>query len=53
VGLATAGGLVEISAGVLGTAATRVASTGSRAAGGAAQTPRLVGTCERQGVSLS
>jgi hypothetical protein len=33
VGLATAGGLVEIAAGVLGTAATWVASTGSRAAG--------------------
>jgi hypothetical protein len=33
VGLATAGGLAEISAGVLGTAATWVASTGSGAAG--------------------
>jgi hypothetical protein len=31
VGLATAGGLAEISAGVMGTAATWVASTGSRA----------------------
>jgi hypothetical protein len=48
VGLATAGGLAEIAAGVLGTAATRVASTGSRAAGREAQTPRLVGACERQ-----
>jgi hypothetical protein len=43
VGLATAGGLAEIAAGVLGTAATWVASTGSRAAGGEAQTLRLVG----------
>jgi hypothetical protein len=43
VGLATAGGLAEIAAGVLGTAATWVASTGSRAAGREAQTPRLVG----------
>jgi hypothetical protein len=33
VGLATAGGLAEISGGVMGTAATWVASTGSRAAG--------------------
>jgi hypothetical protein len=48
VGLATAGGLAEIAAGVLGTAATWVASTGSRAAGTEAQTPRLVGACERQ-----
>jgi hypothetical protein len=58
VGLATAGGLAEIAAGVLGTAATWVASTwvasawvastGSRAAGEGAQTPRLVGACERQ-----
>jgi hypothetical protein len=47
-GLATAAGLAEISAGVLGTAATWVASTGSRAAGREAQTPRLVGACERQ-----
>jgi hypothetical protein len=48
VGLATAGGLAEIAAGVLGTAATWVASTGSRAAGREAQTPRLVGrACER------
>ena len=47
-GLATAGGLAEIAAGVLGTAATWVASTGSRAAGREAQTPRLVGACERQ-----
>jgi hypothetical protein len=39
VGLATAGGLAEIAAGVLGTAAKRVASTGSRAAGREAQTP--------------
>jgi hypothetical protein len=48
VGLATAGGLAEISAGVLGTAATWVASTGSRATGREAQTPRLVGAWERQ-----
>jgi hypothetical protein len=48
VGLATAGGLVEIAAGVLGTVATWVASTGSRAAGREAQTPRLVGACEKQ-----
>jgi hypothetical protein len=48
VGLATVGGLAEISAGVLGAAATWVASTGSRAAGREAQTPRLVGACERQ-----
>jgi hypothetical protein len=48
VGLVTAGGLAEIAAGVLGTVATRVASTGSRAAGREAQTPRLVGACERQ-----
>jgi hypothetical protein len=48
VGLATAGGLAEISAGVLGTAATWVASTGSRAAGEEARTPGLVGACERQ-----
>jgi hypothetical protein len=48
VGLATTGGLAEISAGVLGTVATWVASTGSRAAGREAQTPRLVGACERQ-----
>jgi hypothetical protein len=48
VGLATAGGLAEMAAGVLGTAATWVASTGSRAAGGEAQTPRLAGACERQ-----
>jgi hypothetical protein len=40
VGLATAGGLAEIAAGVLGTVATWVASTGSRAAGREAQTPR-------------
>ena len=46
--LATAGGLAEIAAGVLGTVATWVASTGSRAAGREAQTPRLVGACERQ-----
>jgi hypothetical protein len=46
--LATAGGLAEIAAGVLGTAATWVASTGSRAAGTEVQTPRLVGACERQ-----
>jgi hypothetical protein len=45
VGLATVGGLAGISAGVLGTAATWVASTGSRAAGGEAQTPRLAGAC--------
>jgi hypothetical protein len=50
VGLATAGGLAEIAAGVLGTAATWVASTGSRAAGGEARAPRLVGACERQSV---
>jgi hypothetical protein len=43
VGLATAGGLAEISAGVLGPVATWVASTGSRAAGREAQTPRLAG----------
>jgi hypothetical protein len=48
VGLAAVGGLAEIAAGVLGTAATWVASTGSRAAEGEAQTPRLVGACERQ-----
>jgi hypothetical protein len=42
VGLATAGGLTEIAAGVMGTVATWVASTGSRAAGREAQTPRLV-----------
>jgi hypothetical protein len=50
VGLTTAGGLAEIAAwaGVLGTAATWVASTGSRAAGREAQTPRLVGACERR-----
>jgi hypothetical protein len=48
VGLATAGGLAEIAAGVLGTVATWVASTGSRAAGREAQTPRLVGDCEKQ-----
>jgi hypothetical protein len=42
VGLAAVGGLAEISAGVLGTAATWVASAGSRAAGGEAQTPHLV-----------
>jgi hypothetical protein len=48
VGLATVGGLAEIAAGVLGTAATWVASTGSRAAGGEAWTPHVVGACERQ-----
>jgi hypothetical protein len=48
VGLATAGGLAEIAAGVLGTVATWVASTGSRAAGRVAQTPRLVGACVKQ-----
>jgi hypothetical protein len=48
VGLATAGGLAEIAAGVLGTVATWATSTGSRAAGREAQTPRLVGACERQ-----
>jgi hypothetical protein len=48
VGLATVGVLAEIAAGVLGTATTWVASAGSRAAGGKAQTPRLVGACERQ-----
>jgi hypothetical protein len=48
VGLATAGGFAEIAAEMLGTAATWVASTGSRAAGREAQTPRLVGACERQ-----
>jgi hypothetical protein len=42
------GGLAEIAAGALGAAATWVASTGSRAAGREAQTPRLVGACERQ-----
>jgi hypothetical protein len=40
--------LAEIAAGVLGTVATWVASTGSRVAGREAQTPRLVGACERQ-----
>jgi hypothetical protein len=40
--------LAEIAAGVLGTVATWVASTGRRAAGREAQTPRLVGACERQ-----
>jgi hypothetical protein len=48
VGLAAVGGLTEIAAGVLGTAATWVASTGSRTAGREAQTPRLVGARERQ-----
>jgi hypothetical protein len=48
VGLAAVGGLAEISGGVLGTAATLVASAGSRAAGGEAQTPRSAGACERQ-----
>jgi hypothetical protein len=48
VGLATVGGLAGIAAGVLGTAATWVASTGSRAAGGEARAPRLAGACERQ-----
>jgi hypothetical protein len=48
VGLATTGGLAEIAAGVMGTAATWVASTGSRAAGREAQTPRLGRACERQ-----
>jgi hypothetical protein len=48
VGLEAVGGLSEISARVLGTATTWVASTGSRAAGGEAQTPRLVEACERQ-----
>jgi hypothetical protein len=48
VGLATAGGLAEIAAGVMGTTATWIASTGSRAAGREAQTPRLVGACEGQ-----
>jgi hypothetical protein len=48
VGLATAGDLAEIAAGVLGTAATWVASAGSSATGREAQTPRLVGACERQ-----
>jgi hypothetical protein len=41
VGLETAGGLAEISAGVLGTAVTWVASTGSRAAGREAHDPAL------------
>jgi hypothetical protein len=40
--------LAEIAAGVLGAVATWVASTGSRAAGREAQTPRLVGACEKQ-----
>jgi hypothetical protein len=48
VGLATAGGLAEIAAEVLGTAAAWVASTGNRAAGREAQAPRSVGACERQ-----
>jgi hypothetical protein len=48
VDLAAVGGLAQIAAGVLGTAATWVASTGSRSAGGEAQTPRLAGACERQ-----
>jgi hypothetical protein len=43
VGPATAGGLAEIAAGVLGTVATWVASTGSRAAGREAQTPSALG----------
>jgi hypothetical protein len=48
VGLATAGGLAERAAGVLGTAATWVASTaGSRAAGREAETT-LGRACERQ-----
>jgi hypothetical protein len=47
VGLATAGSSTT-AAGVLGTAATWVASTGNRAAGREAQTPRLVGAGERQ-----
>jgi hypothetical protein len=46
VGLATVGGSTAV-AGVLGTAATWVASTGNRAAGRETQTPRLVGACER------
>jgi hypothetical protein len=44
--------LAEIAAGVLGAVATWVASTGSRAAGREAQTPRLVGACERQARGL-
>jgi hypothetical protein len=50
VGLATARGAWRrwLAAGVLGTAATWVASTSSRVAGREAQTPRLVGACERQ-----
>jgi hypothetical protein len=48
VGLAAVGGLAEIAAGVLGTAATWVASTGNRSAGREAQALRLVGACERQ-----
>jgi hypothetical protein len=40
--------LAEIAAGVLGKAATWVASTGSGAAGRKAQAPRLVGAHERQ-----
>jgi hypothetical protein len=48
VGLAAVGGLAEIIAGVLGTATTWVASTGSRTAGGEAQAPRLAGACEGQ-----
>jgi hypothetical protein len=47
VGLETVGGSTAV-AGVLGTAVTWVASTGNRAAGREAQTPRLVGPCERQ-----
>jgi hypothetical protein len=46
-GVEAAGGLAEIAAGVLGTAATWGAATGSRGAGRGAQPPRLVGACER------
>jgi hypothetical protein len=47
VGLETVGGSTAV-AGGLGTAATWVASTGSRAAGREAQTSRLAGACERK-----
>jgi hypothetical protein len=47
VGLETVGGSTAM-AGVLGTAATWVASARNRAAGREAQTPRLAVACERQ-----
>jgi hypothetical protein len=47
VGLATAGGLAEIAARVLGTTATWVASTGSRSTGREAQTPLRCLACSK------